>query len=396
MNRAINKDKISKQTKANRKRAIDCILYNIKSENRAVNNILGSVEQQNFELTHLKEKVLDSNLTFEDIYIYLKSYKKGVIPLIIALFIKDNIENLIVYDQLDEIAISSDLLNEELENLSSLSLTILSDIAIYNEYKKIFYSDNIDKNIFSNIMEGMYNWFFNLDSYTINSSKKYIGQGKYQVLKEEILKFKDSLRIIQKNPYWYLSVELPQIFTKNTLEQLHKAKDIMSNSMLELKTTLNKDIELIFPESLKTWYTNLPHFSKNRIYRNREEKFFDICLSTYQGNELVEQIAKFLTGLSVEYWNDDMPKIFYDRLLGIRNTIEGHHEEKLKTGFVIKHINKGIEEYEKFLTMSTDLDENISQLIINDIKSIFSDYGNSINHCDKIALILKIALEEGI
>lgn len=50
---------------------------------------------------------------------------------------------------------------------------------------------------------------------------------------------------------------------------------------------------------------------------------------------------------------------------------------------------------EKVVNESFDVDMNVENLIINDIKSVFNDYGNCIDHSSKVVIALKLALEDG-
>lgn len=301
MNKSINKDEINRQTKTKRKKAIEIILFGGDTENKAVKNIIESAEQQELEISVLKDKLLEVPMTFGEIYESLKSYKKGIIPVIIAVLIKNNIKYMVVHDQLEEITVNSDLLDKDPNEFSSISLRIIDDTGVYDKYKEIFYFDDENKNIFSNIVDGIYTWFFSLDNYAINTSKEYIGMGKCKLLPQKIIDFKESLRAVQKNPYWYLSDELPRIIGENNWDELRKIKKYISNNLLNLKRSLLKDINAVFPETLRAWYENLSKISKKKIYKNGEEKFFKICLSEGSEDELVEEIAKFLAGLSIKH-----------------------------------------------------------------------------------------------
>lgn len=394
MNKSINKDNISNQAKINRKKAIDIILFGGSSKNRSVNNIIESMSQQNFEMSILKNKMSKTPITFREIYKCLNSYKKGMIPLIIALFVKENIKYMVVQDQIDEITINSDLLNKDFEDLCSITLRVVKNISIYDEYKELFYLYNESKNIFSNIVDGVYKWFFSLNSYSINISKEYVGCGNYKLLPREIIEFKDSLKIIQKNPYWFLSVKIPKILGEDFLQKLQNIKSNIENSLPRLKKYILSDIKSIFPEGVKEWYENLSEKSKKTIYTNNERKFFLLCLNDSINDEFIEKSAVLLTGLPLEYWNDATPKIFYDKLLKLRDLIEENENKKIDTGFVIKYIEKGKEKYEKILNARSTVDSTTENMIINEINAVLNDYRNCINNFEKVSIALKLVLEE--
>lgn len=393
MNKSINKDDISKQTQLNRKKAIEIILSGEKTDNKPIKSIIDSVSQQSLDFTVFENKIIETPMSFQEIYDLLKEYKRGVIPVIIATIIKNNIKFAVVKKQDEEVIINSRLFEDIEENPHLYTLSVVKDKEKFSKYSNIFYVDKRGNNIFSNIVEGMQSWFFNLDTYSAAISKEYIGLGNYKELSMKTVRFKDSLRGIHKEPYWYLSEKLPSILGVNTCKSLILEKKIIESTIERLVNVLIEDIQTIFPENLGMWYEKLPNVIKQKIFKDGEENFFKLCSLDISKDENIKSIAKYLTGISVSNWDENTPSLFFKRLIEIKDIIEENNSNSITDGFVIKLIIGGTEKTQKYIDISNNIAPKTEDIFINDIRALFNDYGESIRHSDKITLLCKVVLE---
>ncbi len=392
INKSINKDNISQKTKINRKQAIEIILSGGNPSNKAVHNIISSVSQQDLDFICIQHKILRPYINFGEIYKSCENYGKGFIPVLISMIIKNNIDYIVIEKDGEEVDLNSSIFEDIELNPSLYTLKFISNHSQYDLYKNIFSRNDDGLNIFSNIVYAMQAWFFNLSKYTIIISKSYMGQGKFNPIKKEITEFKSSLKVLQNNPYYYISEILPQIFEIDTYAQLKGAKEYIDSTLESLRSTLVTDIYHLFPTGLKSWCKNLPEVTKQKIFENGEEYFLSLCKSDILNNELLDNIVNYIIGIPIENWNEDTPLIFYNRLTEIKSVIENSTIQNEKSKFLIRYTHDGEAEICKVLNMHDNLDKQIKDMFINDFKKLFNDYGNSISHSDKVGLALKIAM----
>ena len=392
MNKSINKDVISNRTRLNRKSAIEIILCGGVAENKSIKNIIDSAKEQISDCNLFKNIIAKSSLNFEEICDFLSVYKKGIIPVIIACEIKRYIDFVVIKKQGTEMPISSSLIEDIDKTPSIYTLDIVEDNC-FCKYKSIFYSKGEGNNLFTCIMEGMQSWFFGLDKYTLEISKEYLGSGRYENLPTETIEFKNSLRVMPKEPYWYLSNKLPSIFGNDVYEKLLFQKNKIENTVKRLIEILKNDIQTVFHEKLVTWYKKLPKTVTTKIFRDGEEYFLELCRSDINEEEKIKKIAKHLVGIAINDWNENTPSLFFEKLKEIKESIETSENKKVNDGFVIKYINQGMEDHEKYIDIPSHIKSSTKSLFINDIKALLDDYRGSIKYADKISLLFQVLLE---
>lgn len=387
-NKCINKDVLSNLTKCNRHKALEIILSGGVPENKAIKNIVESVEIQTFEFLNLQKYILSKTITFSEIYNMLSDYGKGAIPVIIATLLKDNISYVVIENNEKEIDLTADLLEKIEESPSSYSLTVVSKTHIYEQYSKIFNTPD-EKNIFKSITKAMQNWLFGLSKYANIVENEYIGLGKYSPIEQDTLRFKEMLRGVQDNPYWFLKYKVINLFGTEGSERLRLVKNNIDNTILRLKHILKKDLESIFPESLYQWYSNLPEYSKNRYYKDGEENFLSICKKSAENSRLIDDLSMYLTGLSIENWEDDTPTQFYNGLIYNKSVIECTKQKEFVNGFKITFCNDD-KTVEKIFDLPSDENKELISLFKKDIQCLFNDYSNSIKNSAKIEAMLEV------
>lgn len=395
-NKSLNKDVLSNQTLSNRRKAMEIILSGGHTENKAIKNIVECVNQQTFAYNTIQDKILESAITFDKIYEMLNTYGRCAIIVIIANILKNNLDYVIVEKNGQEQKISASLLENIEKSPEEYTLTVVKNKYEYEKYKCIFDVNTVDTNIFFSIVGRMQSWFFGLCKYVNVIENQYVGKGKYESLSKEVVNLKNSLRGIIQNPYWYIEDKLKSIFTGDISEKLKAVKYDIDNTMINLQNSLKTDVDYIFPETLQGWYEKLPSNAKIRIYKNGEEKFLDICKDSENNIQLIDILAFYLTGLSIENWSENTPSTFYEQLICMRNTIEKDGTTEFKNGFKITYIDKKNSITEKIFDLPRSKDFVNINLLKKDIIAILKDYSRSISHSDKIEAILDVAFSEEV
>lgn len=390
----VNKDDIGKRAKMSRKKAIEAILLDAKTKDNTVCSIVNSVNQQDRDFIYINNKILQSPMKFDEIYSLLGCYKKGIVPVIIALIIKKNLDYAVVQEGIEEVEITADLFEKIDDNPSAYFLRVAEKSDLYEGYKSIFNLQNKSMSIFLNIFGGMQQWFFGLSDYARDISKKYIGKGKYIRVSEDTIRFKNSLRGIQSNVFWYISENFQDILGNDPVNELNKLKDDIDNTLEDLKITLKKDILEVFSGEPQKWYGNLDECVKNKIFNNNENYFLKIFATECDIEQNIGEIAKYLTGLSIENWSDNTPACFYDAILNIKNVIEKNQDKKVKNGYIINRILDDDKKFQRSLDNSFTIDKQIRCMLIRDIKALLAEYGRSIPYSAKLCIVLDMIMDE--
>ena len=391
--KALESSILSKVTIFNRRKAIDSILFGTEVKNKSVRNIMEGVCQSSLSIIEAQHKIGSSSVSLWEIYKVLeKSYSKGYLPVALAVIIKNNIRNTVIQKSGDEMLLCTALIESIDESPELYTIKNCENIDQYEKYSEIFNCKDLNTNIFDAVLKGMQKWLFSLSKYTLCINKIYKGQGNYADLSSEVIKFRESLKGIQKNPYWYLTENLKLIFDSNKvmIENVTRAKQTIDKIIPKLILTLTDDIKFIFSGSINSWYKNLPEEIKIKIHEDKEEEFLKICQDNSMNlTSQTESICRLFTGLDVNNWNEDTPGFFYSELIKIKKEIENNVDEVFDNKLKLILYDKSGETKVKIFNITNDKLNNKSQLFIKDLEGLFQEYGYSLSRKEKIASVLK-------
>lgn len=391
--KALESNTLSKVTIINRRKAIDSILFEIEVKNKSVKKIIEGVYQSSLSMIEAQNKIEASSVSVCEIYKILEeSYSKGYLPVALAVIIKNNMKSIVIKKSGEEMLISAHLIESMDESPELYDIIRCKNVDKYEKYSEIFNCKDFNTNVFDSVLKGIQKWLFSLSKYTLCVKRIYKGQGVYSELSSEIIKFRESLKGIQKNPYWYLTENLKLIFDNNDImfENVKRAKRIIDAIIPQLILTLTDDIKLIFSGSINSWYKKLSKEIKTKIHEDKEEEFLKICNdNSMSPSYQTESICRLLTGLDVNNWNDDTPEFFYSELIKIKNEIENSTDEVSGQRVELVLYDENGETNVKIFNIANDKLNNKSELFVKDLEGLFQEYGYSLSRKQKIAYVLK-------
>lgn len=335
--------------------------------------------------------------------------RSGVIPIYLTLYMNSCKDRIILYQGHKEIDLSVENINNINRNpekyyvfLQEGSLEEKEYISKLIELFKDNYSQqkfSYNKNIF--IVQEMQRWFHCLPKYT--------QQHSYIIDKDEIIKCSDTIikfrNIFIKpclNPKELLFDEIPKKIIKNhSLDEIVKIiadiKKYYENHINKFIVSLDHRIINIFSKdykgtlksSLKYWYENLLKENKIRLYEPMTNGFLRICkeIDKYEGNVLVNEIAREITGLFIEDWEDDTLSLFMERICMIRDEVERVHmniENDVEKTYTVISTKYG----ERQIAIS-DISED-GDMLYNDLLELIDESTGDMKSCEKVAVLFKL------
>lgn len=416
-NELINKRDLSAPIKKARGIVIDCVLSNDKNKITSPTSAEATiykaiVEKENVEsvrncITLIKEFIKDSDsrkISFDTLYKTLEnkpySVRKGIIPVLLSMALKDYSDNLILY-----------YMNREI-NLDSINLVKINDapdkyylltekgtsqkIQYVNDLMNIFGltsdTDNLRINV-QQVVEKMKNWILSLPRLIKESSSN-----EDSLIKSEFVQIKNELLKPDLNNNEFLFGKMQKVFGANNvineMSEMKKVFDSFMDSYYKELITITKDIfNKGYKGSLSTllqeWYAEIPDDTLKRIYDIRTKELIKYIseINTFDDNQVLNKVSKIITGFYIEDWQPSIINDYKVVLEEIKSKLETHHSDA-ETGQKILIIN-GDTTIEKNISD----EENISALgntMKNNLEEIIEEYGNSLSEQEKVNILLNI------
>lgn len=352
-----------------------------------------------------KSSLLDliNELTSEPI-----GMRRGIIPIYLAFAISKRNEDIIIYFDKKEVAITPDIILNMCETPEDYYIYISLEDVKKEKYIadlcNMFSVQNNQKltdSRIANAFTGMQRWFRSLPQVTKNIRRQedYFGN---ESLSKAFPKIKTILQSIEANPYEAVFVELPKAFEafgdlEKVIQSLNKLKrklngyfEWMGNKAVEeTKTLFSKKSKGELYHILNEWYEKQSNIAKQGLHSTRVTRFM-ACISenkTYDEIELIKRIIKSTTEVYLDSWNDKSLENYLVTLEEIKIEVEAMSDEIIKTGrnelVFIDRNGKKQKRYYEFVDESTGL---ILRNIIEESLEDFSDL--SVN--DKVAILIEM------
>lgn len=279
--------------------------------------------------------------------------RKGLIPIYLAVVLRKYQEHIVVYDQFGEVSITPSLLNQinDEPSLYYVKLESWSDAKqeFIKQLNQLFgdYIYDIDKaaNNYSYLSVAMGRWYLSLPKYSKELKRQYNGnmanerfspvdRGKIEVL--------SLLRQTSIGALDLLFTKLPKCFGLNEVsselsKRLVETKQYFDLAKLNLETALIEDAKYIFSKEASKdatltsvaadWNEGLSSAARSKLYPNTAERILPMIEQATNDEYLfVESLAKSLTGLRIDDWNEDSIALFLDRLTEYKATIEAESD----------------------------------------------------------------------
>jgi len=277
--------------------------------------------------------------------------KRGVIPLYIALVLHLYKENLVIMFNGSEVKITPELLNDINESPGEYSV-ILED---WNE-EKAHYLSRLDElfvefvterekayNRFTYLFLAMNRWYLSLPKFTKESTKRYFTTGKPENIPTDRRKFVNSLKQMSVNPREFLFDKVFDIFgyrtfNLNVVDNIEATKTEFDNAVSELIEYLKSTVKIIFASdksngsltsTIKDWYETLSESTRQYLFTGNENNILELMATvTNDENSFIQRLAKAVSYLRIDDWNNDTVEVFLLDLNTFKKTIENFNNQK--------------------------------------------------------------------
>lgn len=361
-------------------------------------------------------QILYDRLTKPEHHIGLK---KGVIPIYIAAVLHFYKQYAVIMRGNRELEINAELLNSINENPDEYRIYLEDWNAAKDDYISALegiFSDDIlqiekEYNTFAYIVRAMQRWFMKLPSFTKEMKQHYIGNGQFKKIEVEKLSFVRSLKDPEINAREYLFVKVVSIFNRNTvtpivIDSIREVKALLDKAKDNLVKTLISDVRNIFQTKqmdkaslssvIKDWYEGLQDTTTCHLFSSGEDRVLEL-MRTINSDERIftERLAKALTGLRIDDWDDKTIGYFLDELKKFKETVETQDKH-----FTSSNVSQSNNVYkltyidedgnERIKTFNKIEYSNMARLLINEINSALDEYGQALSDGEKRQVLMEI------
>lgn len=386
------------------------LLDGTESNDPNLNGILDSI--RNFLLSSEENKKSFSEL-YNIFYNVEHKYgiRAGIIPIYLALKMKDYLGKIVIYFGEKEVPLSIETLNrinetpdkyfillEEGSKEKENYITNLDNL--FEEYKS---KKDSGYSRYTTILESIKSWVQGLPKYARDCKIKSYNDNEN--IDSDIIEFRKVFLKFDSNPRDLLLNKIPnKILKENNLEECFKIitdiKEFLDNYITETKTYLISETKKVFDKGYKgelktalgNWYNDLSQDNIEHLYDVNANAVLKLIPEISKKNDdyIIEKLAKIVTGLSIEDWQDDTVKQYLHDIQEIKDTITNYKkEEKIESShsynvsFFVnnKQVNKSFE--------SSDI-STLGNTLYNNIEEAFDDYADSIDVNEKRNILMKL------
>ena len=178
-----------------------------------------------------------------------------------------------------------------------------------------------------------------------------------------------------------------------------------SNFISDIKKYLVDRVSGLFNASIngslcsvmKDWYDSLPDENKNHVFSSNVNAFIHFVREndSYDDVEVISKLAKSITFLAIEDWNDNSVPAFISDIENYIDTVNKYQREETALsddGHIGLSIDFAGKIYEKNIT-DTEI-SGIAETALNNIETELDDYGDAITAQERIALLLRLLRKE--
>ena len=382
-------------------------ISNDESLNAVINTINRTIAEAENEPT-----------SFRSIYNILCStpfgMKKGTIPVYLAWCMRKNQDAIVLSFKGKEIPISGDTLSQieaDPENYTLFVEEGTQEKEIYLEGVISVFSqvDPLTVNNKCNFAtELLQTWFRGLSKFTRDHTMTY--QEEPTAVPQKLLKLKSQLLQYDINPHAFLFNDIPKYFDSEndyacTLESLRafisnynsflgEAKKYLIN---KIKQEFARTIKGSLPSIMQDWYNSLPETSRTHIFSSEVNGFLHFIKenTSFDDNNVVSELAKCVTMLAIEDWNDQLVNKFLSDIRSYIDVVNSFTLEDSDTdtdGTITLSLDYGGKIYENNIT-ETEI-SGIAETAMNNIESHLEEYGEAITAQERVAVLLKLLKKE--
>lgn len=374
-----------------------------------------------FFMSASKERMV----TFGELYVQLTNpqyhigLKKGVIPIYIAVVLHHYKRHLVVVRNNRELDITAELLNSINENPAEYVVYLEDwnqEKAAYIEALERLFADEIrpeekEYNTFAYIVRAMQRWYMKLPLYVKGIKHIYYGCGNTGEIESEKQRFISNLKKPAINAHEFLFKQILSIFgykeiTCEIADKIGEIKSILEGAKECLVNGLSCDVRAMFENNqskesslssiIKDWYDELSDSTKGYLFASGENQILELFRTiTNDERDFIEKLAKTLTGLRIDDWDDNKVEMFREELKKFKNTVETQNKNLLNPSFVKKSNayrltfidDEGNEVTKTFDKIQTSAR---GKLLVNEISAAIDEYGQALSNGEKRQILMSI------
>jgi hypothetical protein len=341
--------------------------------------------------------------------------RKGTIPIYLSYKMR-NMQNVIVLSYKNkEIELSGENLSKIEDNPSDYTLYVEKGTREKDMYLEsiisLFSLNNKEtiSNKCSYAVDSMQKWFRGLSKFTRDHTRIYESDAIEDVDKS-FIKLKGQLLKYDINPHAFIFHDVPSFFNcsgdfTQVVEHLSDFANDYNNFMTKIRLYLINKVSALFNRSIsgslssimRDWYETLPETTKTHVFSADINAFLHLIKENtcYDDEKVISELAKNVTLLAIEDWNDNCVDDFITNLscyIASVNEFEFEETTKSDSGFISFSFEVNGENYQKNIT-ETEI-SGIAETALNNIESELEDYGDAISTQERVALLLKLLRKE--
>lgn len=360
--------------------------------------------------------------SFKELYDTLTLYengfglKYGVIPIYIAAVLHLCKNNLVVLCDDKEVKITPELLNDINGNASKFSVILEDwneDKASYMLQLEELFSEYVTErekayNSFTYLVYAMNRWYLSLPKYSKEMTSKYRANGKPVKIDSAKRKFVNSLKQLDTNPREFLFETVFKIFgmndfTVNVVPIISDLKTEYDNAVNNLVRELISSVKTMFGEGkaqgsltsvIKDWYESLSERARQYLYTGNESKILELMsIVTNDEAMFIGRLAKAVTFLRIDDWNNDTVAVFLKDLQVFKDTVEDFNSQNdsnatATTSYEIIFTNENGEKVPK--RFDKTVYSNRAKLLLNEMNTALEEMGQSISEQEKRQILIEL------
>jgi len=361
-----------------------------------------------------------------DLYEMLTSHrfgiglKVGVVPIYIATVLHLHRNNIVIKRGASEQKLSPDLLNMINENPAEYSVVLENwneDKANYMAQLETLFQKHVHEqekvyNSFAYIVSAMSRWYMSLPKYAKEMAKTYRGhmdKDQFKTISASHRKFVNSLKQLDINPRDYLFEKVFEIygyseFSVDVADNIAQTKQEYDDAIETLLKALISDVKYVFAPNgdargsltsiVRDWYSELKETTLQHLFAHNENKVLELMKNvTNDEKAFVQRLAKAVTALRVEDWNEKIIVSFVESLKEFKQTIEDYNsqsEQSTETADTYKLVTMTSDGQEVVKSFSRSEYSQRAKLLYNDIMNSIDEMGQAITDQEKRQILFEI------
>lgn len=338
--------------------------------------------------------------------------RKGIIPLYIVYVMRRYTENLVLYFKGKEIELSASVLSSLNDAPGDYEVLIEQGTANKDQYLdrlETLFSEYVDSrtpsvNRVYSVVKSMQNWIRSLPEYT-KKFRHYLENGTVrdidpavQIIRSELMKFEINSRELLFGTW------AARLSARGNLDECYgvicRTKEMLDMHLSSCRGELVKKLTHLFTpdyhggltHSLTAWYKGLPNSTRTHVFDVGANALLSMAgtVASYDDDALLDQLVEIFASIAVEDWNDAMADTFIKNVSDAVERIGEYNEPELavagQEGRLF--ISVGGAEIEK--TFTADTITPLGKTALNNLRSIFEDYGGALAPDEQLAIIAKL------